>query len=615
MTINKITDTPILMNGYNSRGLITNNAVIKTCVRQADGTLWAVIGLWAGRLRIMRSTDNGFSWDTFIDGAESGADLREEAGFVCDGFFVNLLIDERWNRLDVICGEWETIGNDGAIFRQRYDLDDSTTAVDQQEYISTTENNLEGTFCSCNNGEQQFHAYVAADDTKLNVFRGSPRDDSVSSDVTLNAPDAHIAGLQSVCCTKNGKVYLASVWLDTTHKIGVVTYDSTTPSIGSMVVVENLGHTNLATDLSIAVDGLGNLCLVFFDVGDEQVRYATSIDAGATWDVNTLTRTSGHAVFADKITSDVCGRTNVIAGSQGGFLMAYVEDNSAGTPRTYVREITTSDSGATYDLQAEKEIATANPWTTSSITGLQFFHPTDIKLLDISDPGKVRIAFSVEEGDSTDMSDTIPISIGQELLGSSAYPNTLTSEGTSHTIDTADTLSLRVLVDIHAGPNSNLDFYSASFTGNHTDRFMAAFDRMGTSMRLLSYQPLSDNLMSDRSAYDSPTESNSTAIFSPRSYTFPTPAIIETGIEDWIEKDVRKIYLPPDLHLARTFLVNQGGYLKRTVWLCEFNGNQYELSQVVPRFLSNQICYYEANAYVVGPSNDPFSRTILPSET
>jgi hypothetical protein len=41
----------------------------------------------------------------------------------------------------------------------------------------------------------------------------------------------------------------------------------------------------------------------------------------------------------------------------------------------------------------------------------------------------------------------------------------------------------------------------------------------------------------------------------------------------------------------------------------------YEISQVVPYFINSQICYYGANGYVVGPSNDPFSRPVLPSET
>ena len=46
-----------------------------------------------------------------------------------------------------------------------------------------------------------------------------------------------------------------------------------------------------------------------------------------------------------------------------------------------------------------------------------------------------------------------------------------------------------------------------------------------------------------------------------------------------------------------------------------YAGNQYEVTQVVPKFIDNQIAYYKANMYVVGPSNNPFTKITLPSET
>ena len=69
------------------------------------------------------------------------------------------------------------------------------------------------------------------------------------------------------------------------------------------------------------------------------------------------------------------------------------------------------------------------------------------------------------------------------------------------------------------------------------------------------------------------------------------------------------------MFLNRNFLINNGNYLKRTVWIMQYAGNQYELSQLVPKFIDNQILYYTVNAYVVGPSRNPFTRLILPSET
>lgn len=615
MTINRITNTPLGINYYNARAITVNHSVTKNMVRQADGTLWALVADHSCEVNLLKSTDNGFSWTMAKEGIQSGLDMREAAALNADGFFGYLIIDERYRTLDIIMGEWESIAPDGSVERKRYDLDDvENDTPTNTTILSTTDDPQHGMFDVCHNHEQAFLCWIKQSDADLKVTRLSPRSTSVSSDLSHTTTGY---GHLSSCCDKNGKVYIAWGWLDgSNRKLSFIVYDSTTPSFGSEVLIENLGASPaIAKDISIAVDGLGNLCVVYFDQGDEEVRYATSIDSGATWDVNTLSRTSGHAVYTDSITSDKAGRTNIIAGSKGGFMLTYCEDNSDGTPRCYLRQLTTSDAGATYDLGEEKEVATAAPYTSSAITGVQFFHPTDVKLLDFTDPGLVRIAFTVGEGDSLTMADTVPVDLGQELLYESAFSTSLSSETGSHTLDTADSVSIRVLMDIHAGPSSNIDFYAAGMIGGFTERYEAAFRRIGTSARILQFEPDADNYMSDRSAFGAPTEHSALVLFDPVTYSFPSPALNRDATLERTEQDVRKMHLPPDFHLARTFLVNKSGYLKRTVWLVEHAGNQYEISQVIPRFIDNQICYYEANAYVVGPSRDPFSRVVLPSET
>lgn len=610
----RYTNAPIAVNVYNGRSIVTNRAVTKNCIRQADGTLWAVLGHWGSNLAIWRSTDNGFSWQQVLPDAESGSNMRNESGFNCDGPFAYLVIDERWRNLDLYMGEWNYLGSEGSLERKRWDLDDITeTATNTTVLYNSDDNYQGGSFDIAHNFEQVFLTWVRSTGI-LYVTRCSPRSSSVSSDLALGSPTLHMGMLSSVV-DKDGNLHIASTHLDgSSHRVLVyIPYNSQTPSFGTPVEIEDMGASPaISNDVSIAIDGLGTLCVVYFDQGDEEVRYAISTDDGANWDVNTLTRTSGHAVYEDAITSDKAGRTNCIGGSQGGFLMSYVEDNSSGTPRTYIRQITTSDAGSTYDLGDEKEIANYAPWDDQAITGLQFFHPTDVKLLDLSDPGSVRVAYQVGEGNDEEMYDSEPVTVGQELLSMSAYPSASTD---THTLDTADANSLLVSMYIGSGPSENIDFYDLDFTGDYTDKFMAAFDRMGTDHTLKKYEPLASNFMNDRTGYQDPTVSSAKIILSPQSYSFPTPSITADGVEDWVERDVRRIYLAPDTHISRNFLVNKGGYLKRTVWTVEFDGNEYEISQVVPRFLSNQICYYEANAYVIGPSRDPFSRTILPSET
>lgn len=612
--VNRVQNTPIDTRLYNARAITVNRGVTRNCVRQYDGTLWCLAADYACKVNLYKSTDNGFSWSIVLEGVETGTDMREQAGFHTDGFYGYIVINERYRNLDIIVGEWESIAPDGFVERNRYDLDDLDTAPTNTVILTTTDDPKYAAFDVCWNNEAAF--VIWADNNEggdLTVTALSHRTTSVSSDTALNI--AAYGGLFSSCCNDDGKIWIAYNWLDgSDRKLSFVEVDSGDWTFGTPVLIETQGAEN-ASDIAIARDIYDNLCVVWFDEVDDTVHYATSVDSGANWDVNELTRTTGHSTYTDAITSDVVGRTNVIGGSNGGFIFTYVEDNSAGTPRTYVRQLTTSDSGATYTLGDEKEIATSDPWSTSSVVGAQFFIPTSTKLLDLSDPGVCRVAFTVGEGDSTTMADTVDISIGQELLWESAYPTSLASETGSHTLDTADSISLRVLVDIHAGPEANIDYYSAGFTGGFTDRYMSAFKRIGTRFRILEYQPDADNYLSDISAYGAPTEHNTLALLDPVTYSFPSPALNRATTIERTEIDVRKVHFPPDFPLLRTFLVNEGGYLKRTVWLIEFDDNQYEISQVIPRFIANQICFYEANAYVVGPSRDPFSRTVLPSET
>lgn len=614
--VNRITNTPIDVRMYNGRSITVNRGVTRPCVRQDNGTLWCVAADYSCIVNLYRSTDNGFSWSVAVEGIETGGDMREAASMNTDGFYGYIIIDERWRTLDVYMGEWESIGSDGFVTRVRYDLDDITATGTETEILSTSDNPAYGAFDVCHNHESIFVLWSDTSGSDIKVTACSPRTTSVNaSDATL-ATTAY-GGLFSSCCDDDGNIYIAYAWLDgTDRKLSFVRLDSFDWAYDTPVLIETQGASPaIASDIHICRDGLGTLLVTWFDEGDDTVHYATSIDSGANWDVNELTRTSGHATFTDATTSDVVGRTNSIGASKGGFLITYCEDNSAGTPRCYIRQLTTSDSGATYDLQAEKEVATAKPWTTEDIVGVQFFVPTDTHLLDLSDPGHCRIAFTVGQGDSTNMGDTVDTSIGQELLWESAYPTSLASETGSHTLDTADSISLRVLVDIHAGPEANIDYYAAGLTGGFTNRYLAAFKRIGTRFRVLRYQPDSDNWLSDISAYGAPTEHNTLALLDPVTYSFPSPALNRDTTLERVEQDIRKVHFPPDFPLLRTFLVNKGGYLKRTVWLIEFDDNQYEISQVIPRFISNQICFYEANCYVVGPSRDPFARTVLPSET
>jgi hypothetical protein len=616
MAINKITNTPILQECYNQRAIIVNSSTTKNCVRQSNGTLWVLLADHAGEVQLLTSIDNGFSWTVDLDSVQSGLDMREVIELNSDGFFGYLLIEERWDHLDLIMGEWESVGSDGSVERKRYGLAERGT-VSNTTVLDTTDNPVHAQFDVSYNHEQAFLVWDGPN--AIRVTRMSPRTTSISSDLTLGGVTAF--NFISSCLDDAG--HLDILFLSQTggtNRVSHVRYDSLTPSFGSVTDIIDFGDaTTEGRDLTIARDGLDTVCAFWSnnDISGSTVtiQYSISIDGGATWSAATsLSRTSGHDQFTDSTTGDEGGRTNLIGGAKGGFIISYVEDDAAGVPKTYVRRLTTSDSGATYTLEEEKEIATSEAASTP-IVGLQWFHPPDIKLLDISDPGLVRVAYQAGEGNDLTQNDTKSVKLGQELLSESAYPTSLATELSTYTLDVPDSSGLRILFNQLGGPISNVDYYALGVTGKFTTRYVNAFNKIGTSLRLLKYEPDVDDYLSDISAYGAPTELNVTALFDPVTYSFPSPALTADDSLLRIETDVRKLHLPPTQHLARQFVVNKGGFLKRTVYVLEYDGNQYEISQVIPRFISSQICYYECNAYVVGPSRDPWSRVILPSET
>lgn len=277
----------------------------------------------------------------------------------------------------------------------------------------------------------------------------------------------------------------------------------------------------------------------------------------------------------------------------------------AGTPRSLVRHLSTTD-GVTYTLGDQKDIT--NTPTDWNICGAAFFDITSAQLMSLNEPGLVRCAYQINEYYG-------PIHIDQDILAVGPYPIGYPSNETSFTVETAGADELLITFEVVDTTSDNTDFYTAGMIGNYTTEYLNTFIDSGTSVRILKYEPLQESLVSDIAAYDTPTEVWANIFIDPLSYGNPQIVQDTSNSVSYVEKDIRKVYLPPDLHLSRSFILNDGNYLKRTVWIVVFGGNEYELTQVVPRFINNQITHYDCNAYVIGPSYNPFTKVTLPSET
>lgn len=614
---NKITNTPIAVDWYASLTLRQQRTQSHgNCVVQPDGTLWVAVLDPADKAHIFRSTDNGFSWSDVIQ--PTGVPGRWASIGTAKGTCMFITIDEQERNFDLIGVEWEFLGSTYDVNRSRYDLDSLTDAPTNT--LLTSNPQASGGFIDLGHSHRN-SILVFTDGTNIGAKLLSPRSTSVSSEVD-DADNVHQGIGPATIIDEDGLaycIYTSEPGGANLLRFNIFTSNSSNGTWGTPATIETFGGTSVyGDDPVICRDGYGTLMAAWVRRTGAQVltiQYSISTDSGGTWGTTqNVTLPSGYETYTEPVASVNNAYLDAIAGRDGGFLITFcAKQTSDGFGHTFVQQISTTD-GTTYTLGTAKEIGTR--YSGQDVVGGHFFRPTTVKLLDLSDPGLVRIAYTVGEGDDADGDDDMsPVTFAQELLSEVAFPSQLTSDTGSYTQDTAGTGELLVSFNIVGSPQDNVDFHALGMTGSYTTKYTQAFNKLGTSARLLRYEPTAANLMNDRSAYGSPTETSALVLFDPVSYAFPTPSVDETGLDAWIERDVRKIYLPPNTHLARTFTVNAGGYLKRTVWLTEFDGNEYELSQVVPRFISNQICYYEANAYVVGPSRDPFSRTVLPSET
>jgi hypothetical protein len=613
----QLTNTPIVAKLYNSRGLITHGTGNQNCMRRDNGDLWAHILETAGYLHTFVSYDNGFSWFQHGSDPTTTAATNKVNTYETNGPHVNVVVNTKWDVVQFFHpDEFTTVVQGVSIslvpFAEGLDSPTYTPANFTVLGAAVAEEQF---FRVCNN-ENTNWLFFRDTTNRLSFRKISPRDNALATTTAITGTNP-IFNTLGLLATKDSHVHvLYSNTVSSKNRIQHIQYQDEPGTVTAQHEVMDMnGLTTSGVDLNIAIDGYDNLCCVWSTVSGyvSEAYYATSLDDGATWSSALITKTAGHGSYVDSVVNKATARTNVMGGSNGGFILSYVRDDASAVPKTFVRLLTTTD-GSTYTLGAEKQIA-QHLAATQAVVGLHFFEPMSAALQDLSDPGLVRVAYQIGEGDSDTQEDGTKVAIGQELLLTSAYPSPLTTDVDTYSTDPATANTIRVLANIVGNPGLNLDWYTLGKTGDFTDRYLAAFERVGSTLRILKYEPVDTSWLDDRTTYGAPTEYQVTCIFEPRTYVFPIRDLNVDDQTNYVEQDIRRCYLPPDFFLSRVFAINQGGFLKRTVWLAQFGGNEYELSQVVPHFISNQICYYSANAYVVGPSRDPFARAILPSET
>jgi len=616
------TNTGIVETSWNSRGLIVQGGVTKALISQDNGILWAAVreGHVRQSINIYKSSDNGFSWQRMWSGVFSQTYFRTSVeNLNTNGPTMHLSYNEERKMLTLYHSFFNTqAANIGG---QRYDIEVFLFTVEENtitkitdfggssawvQIIATDMDDLWFDITYSDNG--MYLTYVRGSAVTVQFFNHTYN--AASDGGTYATTDADYFSLISTTTQNDEKLHILGLReVSTNIRVVYLTYDRLTAAFTAPVTILTTPLADI-DDLNLERDSYGNLCAFWNQTNvagtDVSQKYSISVDDGVTWSAAaTIAETAGQTDYTDVATSLKTGRTVMIAGLQG-FMLGYVR-NHGGFARGYVRVLHTED-GSTYVLSDEETAASA---IENNVSGFRFFRPVGTGLVNLSNPGEIRIAYNVGNCNTTIQIDREPSYFGQKLLNDEAYPETIFVDWTA---DVALTNELLFNFNLLGSVDDNINYYLEGLIGGLTEKYITAFNRFGTSVLIEEYQPIQQSLMADKASYSHDNSYHTRAFFQDVTYSFP----VQSGNEAfgaYVERDMRKLHLPPDFHLSRTFLINDGNKLRRTVWLMAFGGNKYELSQVVPKFVDNQIAYYTANAYVVGPSRNPFTRTILPSET
>lgn len=631
MSNNQITDVGIVYQSYNSRGLITHRANTSALIRQSNGTLWAAVreDLPAAWINIYHSLDNGFSWQRVIQTSFTPDNFRKVGvtGLNANGPFMQLCVFEKYDRLVLVCSY---LDNSNGQYNTEWFVYQMSTMTRLDGRASSPDMTVPPLNTISNQGDElsmqvpynenvMFLVWVGGGHLFINAYKAMYQH---AEEQAVETSLDHLINVFGTVCDEKGNLDVAVVHnklATSNYEILHYRYHHNSGVIDPPVVIFSCVGRPIIMNLNIARDGSGTQIASWgqqtIDGTDVDLYNSISTDNGLSWTAPLVVpKSAGHSVYIDPATGER-DTLNSLIGGTSGFLISYVRRNGSGIGKTFVRTITTVDNQS-YGVNAEQQIAQATSNAEDPIVGLRFFRPPSSKLLNLSEPGYVRVAYQRGEGASTTQTDSKPVYFGQELLSQSAYPALLASESGSYNNDSPTSNDLPVSFNIIGAPNANVDYNALGYTGKITERYKNAFHRLGSDIRLLKFDPILNSHMDDRMAYGPPTEYTSRVFIDTLTYDDPTD--LNVGLDlftEVTERDIRKVYFGPDFHLDRTYLLNKGNYFKRTVWLFNFDGNDYEVSQVVPFILLDQIVYYSANAYVVGVNRDPFRRRVLPSET
>ena len=614
----KLIDSAIEYKVLNSRAVSSNgsNAMNKAFYVDRDGTLWAAFFVTYKNINVYRSNDNGFSWEWVTTAVQAG-----RSGTV-QGSPLFFMKSQTLDKIYLVVADgviYEIPSTEAGLVRDP-DFNLLVPSIirqfipQNQEYI-TGQDGYRGNLCSiCGDPDSTFYMFYAnmpgsylkcAEYSMTNSVRGFQLAETAWELWANSAVFSTATSSEKIdSVAKDRYCYLA--FTNLSDNVEFIKYDKQSHAFGTPVTISVPDlHSK---DPSIAIDGNDSLLMAWGETTtndtDIDIKIATSLNGGTTWTTQSVTKPFNTTAFLDPVTLTPEVRISLLADVAGGFLLSAIFISPVGYSTLYVKKITTEGV-----QDAWKELNSKS----ADITGNQFFRPLNDRLPYFGNMSSIRSAYQVGEGNQEHGNDTILTSVFQESLAGKAY--VLNSTSSSLGIDPLTSGQLRLDFKVVGSLSDSIDYYNGNVVGTYTDSYIDAMNKIGVSVKVHKYEPVEASTDTGGGSYTDPTEYTTKIVIDPQTYDFPAIAKETAVFTQYIARDIRKAFFKPDFFMGRTFIINDGGYIKRTVWTLSYIGNDYEISQVVPRFMNNEICFYEANLYVIGPSNDPFRKITLPSET
>jgi len=593
MAVNqRVFDTAIAYRTQNSRAVTNNtaNGANNLYFISPDGVFYVLAGITGFDLsRMKTSTDNGFTWSNITYG---NIDITARTDNVAEGPTQAFFQNEAGDYYFITC-------SNGQIWFYRTSTQAYDTWYGQitTKYSTWTDTCLNNFFATTGDGNTLVYmAYLnASKDLKMLGMDFNRTLEDIPQDFASYGTTNWASGVLA-CKGVGATVHTIAVMEDIpdmlcyipfTKKKGVAT--------GSWGTYKEIASGTMAAgnsswrDLAIDIDGSGNIGCVYSKRDSPEVAIsgysAISRDNGTTWSGVYHAAPAGYSGCKDQETGKLTLMCDIIGGYSGSFLISnvFMKDGS-GT--LFVKEIPSYGNGTDTWHQVNS--------VSGNVLGGKFFKYTDEAIPNFGDKYSIRMAYQLGSTNSAYGNDTVYSRIYHERLSNLAYP--LAYSGTAFTKD-------------------NIDYYASGYIDDKTALYISKINDLGMVYSFSRFDPNEDSVINGQGGYFTPTTFEDQACVDPGSYGFATVARNNADFSDYIERDTRKLFYKPNLYLPRNFVLNKGGYLKRTIYTVRIMGNDYEVAQIVPRFLDGKILYYEANLYVIGPSNDPFSKVILPSES